>query len=210
MNRPLESNTLYAVIWFSQTNCAIISMNHKKFIVGKIDLEYVYYYFLFEDILNEGLLGIQVNSKEEVNWRIYGKDNLGIMIDPIFSRQYPSNVTEKERIEKIKRGAEEGRQRPADERFFAGMDKAVYIAGAEGYHIFITKHGYAILETIPYHHSTNIEKGELAFGTIRVGSVTQLTTTYRYTSPIEYKVRFIDNDYDNCARWIIKEVENSQ
>ena len=85
----LGDRSLYAAIWFSHENCAILRMKNNNFVSDVADSYYMYGFFL-ADALNEGEIGIEVNSNNNRLWKIYGKDENSFLIDPMF-RNYPFN-----------------------------------------------------------------------------------------------------------------------
>src|SRR5690606_3620603 len=90
LDNTLQSNDLYAVIWFYQTNCAIIKMKHEFLLIREVDKTFVYNYFL-SDYLNEGKDGQQINDEYNRKWKIFPKNEVSLLIDPIFE-VYPYNA----------------------------------------------------------------------------------------------------------------------
>lgn len=71
------SNEVYAVVWFSNDNCAIIKLRDDVITIGKFkqkDFRSLYW-------LTKSYDGKQVNSEYERKWRITAKDILGQFLD---------------------------------------------------------------------------------------------------------------------------------
>ena len=85
MRDIMNQNSVYAVIWYSQTECSVIKMDYNTIITSDIDKFFVFMLF-GSDMLNEGLPGVQTNDNgEHIKWRIYGKDENSFMSDPVFT-----------------------------------------------------------------------------------------------------------------------------
>ena len=106
----LGDRSLYAAIWFSHDNCAILRMKNNNFISDVADSYYMYGFFL-ADALNEGEVGIEVNSNTNRKWKIYGKDENSFLIDPIF-KNYPFNSYNEGVIQNINNGVIVNRVKP--------------------------------------------------------------------------------------------------
>jgi len=77
-----NQNNLYAIIWFSQNECAKIDMKYIDPVLHAMD-KFNLFLFLCTDMLNEGKLGEQVNDNGlKRKWRIYGKNENNFFIDP--------------------------------------------------------------------------------------------------------------------------------
>lgn len=85
----IDQNKLFAIIWFSQTNCAVIKTRYQVPLISKVSIYDIYGFFL-TDVLNEGLDGFSVNGNQTVHWKLYGKDEASLLIDPVFET-YPYN-----------------------------------------------------------------------------------------------------------------------
>jgi len=82
----LNQTKLYAIIWYSQSECAVIKIDYDSPILSGVDVSFIYYFLTF-DILNEGRSRTQINDNgKNRKWRIYGKDDNSFLIDPMFSK----------------------------------------------------------------------------------------------------------------------------
>lgn len=105
-----NNRNLYAVIWFSQDNCAVLEMEQKLTTLRVVDIYYMFG-FLLSDDLNQGLLGIEVNNSSGRQWRIYGKNENSFLIDSSFN-YHPFNSYNERMLENIQNGFVLRRTRP--------------------------------------------------------------------------------------------------
>ena len=102
----------YAVIWFSQDNCAVIKLNSYESTFREAN-KYSIFIFLSSDILNQGFTGVSVNSPKPQVWKIYGKNESSYLIDPMFD-YYPFNSYNEGVSRNNKNGLVVKRVRPDD------------------------------------------------------------------------------------------------
>lgn len=201
MGGLLNVNKLYAVIWFSQTNCAIIEMEYRGAILGDIDKDFMYSYF-GGDILNEGKAGIQTNGNTDVKWRLYGKDENSFLIDTMFN-QYPYDSYNQGVKNNIQSGLRNNRKRPKEELMYAGLDKGVVIWESGDYYLIQTKTNcvVAIRNTI-YAFFGTVEQGDIVFGHFgSTGDTDIKNATQNYTG-LRAKVMYLSQDYRKCVKWL--------
>ena len=139
MRDIMNQNSVYAVIWYSQTECSVIKMDYNTIITSDIDKFFVFNLF-GSDMLNEGLPGVQTNDNgEHIKWRIYGKDENSFMIDPAFN-----DFTYNEGVQRnIKNGSIVKRQRPKEETQYSGLVKGtVEFVSPKEWYIVKTKNYY--------------------------------------------------------------------
>lgn len=206
MGRILESNSLFAVIWFSQTNCAIIKMEHNGILIGEVDKNFVNTYLSF-DMLNEGKLGLQVNSKNgEIKWRVYGKDEMSLLIDPMFDA-YPYDSYNNNIREQIRKGVVNRRKRPSEERLYAGLDKGVVAFSYGDCYIIGTKVNYIVALRNPiFVFYGTVDKGDIVFGHFRQTGRTDILNGTKKDSGLTVNVVYIANSYKECAEWAMNNV----
>ncbi len=201
-----RGSDLYAVIWFSQTNCAIIKMDYNGLLLSEVDEYFMSTYFGF-DVLNEGRLGEQVNADEKIRWRIYGKDERGFMIDDAFKR-YPFDEHNKNVAENIKKGIYSNRQRPVEEQKYAGLNRGVVVWCYENCYIIQAESTFMVaLRNEMFYFSGNVNKGDVVFGNFHSGGYTDVSNATQDYTGLKVDIVYTSSDYKSCADWVIKNVK---
>ena len=201
MKFSLDENKLYAIIWYSQTQCSVIEMEYDGVLLNKeIDLNFMFYYLGF-DILNEGKDGVEINGDKEIRWKIYGKDENSLIIDSRFNAHpyYYNDAV----YEKMRQGFVKKRKRPAEETKYAGMDKGFVKWHNDPYYIIKCNDQYIVLirNTWGYWSGT-IKKDDMLMGYFKIDTETSIDNITRNQTGTKALVAYIGNDYQSCVNWI--------
>ncbi len=183
-----DANTIFAVIWFSQTECAVIKTSQTS--VFDFDFSSAYYLIKINDMLNEGILGTQVNGNRNVLWRIYGKEEDGTLIDSRFG-VYP--------YERKSNG--ERRSRPMEERKYP----RVVVVNTDIPNFYIVKsenNTYQILSrnTLISFYGT-VKAGDVLFLNHNGSEISIENYTQKYTG-LYAKLAYSGNSMVDCIKWI--------
>lgn len=184
-----DANNLFAVIWFSQTQCAVIKTNH----ISLFDFDFSSAYILIgiTDILNEGILGVQVNNEQNVLWRIYGKEDDGTFIDPRFG-VYP--------YERTSNGIK--RIRPKEER----KNPRAVVVNTDIPNFYIVKsenNSYLVLSRITmYYFSGTVNVGDILFLNQGSSEISIENYTQKY-SGLSVKFEYKGDSVKDCLNWIV-------
>lgn len=208
MGLSLENrNKLFATIWYSQTKCSVIEMEYDGVLLQEcIDKNFIFMYLGF-DILNEGKVGIEINSDKSTKWRIYGKDENSLLIDPMFDiPPYDINTAIRE---KMRQGIVHERKRPKEETKYAGMDKGIIVWHKDPYFIVQTNTNYLILlrNTI-YYWGGHADDGDLIMGHLKNKGETVVDNITKKELGMNTIVVFISEDYQSCAVWIHENLDS--
>lgn len=202
-----DSNKLYAVIWFSQTECAIIEQEYRCVSLGSVDKGFIFI-FLTSDVLNEGRLGYQVNDRNKRKWRIYGKDDYSFLIDPMFLMGSYNSYNERVKANQ-NNGLVTRRQRPKEETQYNGLIKGVvqYVSPNEWY----------IIKTNQYYVGVERNKSYMFYGSINIGDVvfadfhskgnTSISNATKNTTHHHVIVRCHFKGYQDCYNWMKEQLE---
>ena len=208
LGRILDGNKLFAIIWYSQTQCSVIQMEYNGVIVpSRIDLSFIDTYLGF-DMLNEGRLGVEKNGNDERKWRIYGKDDFSLMIDPVFEK-YPYNQYNNNIREQINRGIVNRRQRPPEEAQYKGWDKGIIVWHYDTCYIIQTRTGFlvALRNSFSYWGGRE-DDGDLVMGHFRYKGKTAIDNIAKGQTGMNAEVVFIASEYKTCADWVIENVKS--
>lgn len=209
MKYSFAENKLYAIIWYSQTQCSIIEMEYDGILLkDKTDAYFMFLYFGF-DLLNEGKMGIEKNGDKETKWRIYGKDEDASMIDPIFNR-HPYNYHEV--VEEQRRnGTLKKRKRPQEETKYAGMDKGTVIWNEDPFYIIQSDKRYIVAIRITlYYWSGTVTNNDLLMGDFKEEGEISIDNITRNETGFHVKIVHIGNDLQSCQDWLNENIFNNQ
>lgn len=208
MQYSLEQNKLYAIIWYSQTQCSVIEMEYEGLLLQKkIDKNFMFIYLGF-DILNEGKNGVEINGDDKTKWKIYGKDENSFIIDPIFN-EYPYNYNDAI-YENMRQGIKiQKRKRPQDEIKYASMDKGIVVWNNDPYYIIQSNKNFIVLvrNTFGYWSGT-VEEFDMLVGDFKLNSETPVDNITQNQSGMKVQVSFMGNDYQSCVDWINTNIKN--
>lgn len=197
----LNQNKLYALIWFSQYQCAKIDLDYSSAMVQDMD-KFNLFLFLGMDILNEGKLGEQVNDNgQKRKWRIYGKDENNFFIDPALNEfgDYKENNQRN-----INNGQIVKRQRPKEELKYAGLIKATvqYVSPDEWY-IVKTKDFYVgVKRNTIYYFYGSVNVGDTVFADFHQKGRTSISNATQNYTNLSVIVVYMSNSYEECFNWM--------
>lgn len=196
MRDIMNQNSVYAVIWYSQTECSVIKMDYNTIITSDIDKFFVFMLF-GSDMLNEGLPGVQTNDNgEHIKWRIYGKDENSFMIDPVFN-----DFTYNEGVQRnIKNGSIVKRQRPKEETQYSGLVKGtVEFVSPKEWYIVKTKNYYVGVRRNPiYYFGGSIDVGDIVFADFYTKGQTSISNSTKQTTHHHVIVEYLCSTYQEC------------
>lgn len=202
----LDGNKLFAIIWYSQTQCSVIQMEYDGvFVPSRIDFSFIDIFLGF-DLLNEGRLGVEKDGEKERKWRIYGKDDMSFMIDPRFD-EYPYNKYNSNIREYISQGVEVVRRsRPKEEIKYAGWDKGVIVWHYDPCYIIQTNTCFVVaLRSAVYYWSGRANDGDLVMGYFSQKGKTNIDDIDMGTG-MSADVVFLSSEYKACADWVRENV----
>lgn len=205
MQNIMNQNGVYAIIWDSQTELSVIKLEYNSILTSDIDKFFVFMLF-GSDILNEGLLGTQTNDNgKHTKWRIYGKDEMSFMIDPVFSE-----FTYNEGVQRnIKNGLIVKRQRPKEETQYSGLVKGkVEFVSPKEWYIIKTKDYYVgVRRNTIYYFGGSIDVGDIVFADFHTKGRTTISNKTKETTHHYVIVECLYNTYQECYNWMKQQYE---
>lgn len=198
----IGNRNLYAVIWFSQNNCAVIEMEKNIVTFDKVDIDYMYIYLL-SDALNEGMLGKEVNNDSNRSWRIYGLDEHSLLIDPIFNR-YPHNSYNEGMRKNIQNGNIYRRARPKEESQYSGLikGKVVYISPNEYYIIQTERYYVGVKRNTFYYFGGSIDVGDIVYADFHTLGSSSISNKTKNTTHHHIIVQYHSDNFQDCYDWM--------
>lgn len=201
MNDIMNYSTLFAIIWYSQTQCSVIKIEKDFIILDPINYSSICN-ILSLDLLNEGLLGIQMNDDgKQTKWRIYGKDENGFLIDPMFNKDIYNTAIR----EGISKGISYRRERPQEEKEYEGLTKGtIAYFSSDNWYIIKTRYNYIGVCNTSYYTNNIHNVGDVVFGDFQLRKETLLKNATKGNKYHNVKVQYISETYGDCYNKMTK------
>ena len=125
INQVLESRSPFGVIWFSQSQCAVLKLKDALPSVNELDLFGTFMMLCSNDMINTGIDCILQNGTEKQEWKIYPKDEIGLLIDSrLSSTDYGTNYNQGT-LRNRNNGTKIDREKPKDAPKHEGIEGTI-------------------------------------------------------------------------------------
>lgn len=201
INELADSRTVFAILYTEDYKRVVLKMVNSYPITGEWD-DYETFLFCCSDMINQGLdfkLNVPYNEQE---WKIYPKDEHGLLIDKKLGKSESGRIYNDGVLKKRSNGITRDRVKPKDEPKHIGELGTVVYKDNASFYIIKTKNYYIALERNDY-SSVRIEKGDIMIGNYAVSD--EKKYFYNQTRDIDrYRFTVLGSfySYEECLNFI--------
>lgn len=120
INEYLESRTVFAIIWPPDSQRLVLKMKDSRPQTQELDLFNTFLLLSTNDMLNQGIDFELYNAGIKQEWKIYPKDEIGLLIDENLSSSQSGVIYNDGTLRNRQNGFNIDRQRPKDDPKYLG------------------------------------------------------------------------------------------
>lgn len=146
INEVLESRSVFAVIVAPDNQRIILKMKDSRVQTQELDMFNIFLLLSFNDMINHGIDFELYKASIKQEWKIYPKDEIGLLIDQNLSRTESGRIYNEGTLRNRENGSKIDRVKPKDDSKHFGDTGEIVYKDQWSYYIIKVKDRYLAME----------------------------------------------------------------
>ena len=202
INQYLESRSVFAVIWSPDNQRIVLKMKGSHVQTQELDMFNTFLLLTMNDMINTGIDFELYDADIEQEWKIYPKDEIGLLIDQNLGNTQQGQIYNDGTLRNRQNGFKIDRVKPEDDPKHLGDSGEIVYKDEWSFYIMIVKERYYAMERKDFYLMKS-EVGDNMVGDFSVLDVPKdFYNKTRDVDGFKFSVLEIFMDYEDCESFI--------